>query len=221
MKNILIPTNYNADTLEALRISAAMKQSDEMQVTLLSASHVPDSIIQLLFLSQGEESDIKKSKLLVKYREDCRQRNQLALAVNEHHQYGMSRPIMSQLLERFKTELVVIPFSMQQSKSHVDQLMLKLLTGSEVPLLFLPSEGAAPEDIHRALFLDDIESAGMEVIQNLPFHVIRQSMVKTSGLQSVNSMINNFRINVIVLTKGNQRKFAQPISEFNLPVLTV
>lgn len=100
-------------------------------------------------------------------------------------------------------------------------MLLRFLRESRIPIMLMPGDAEIPQSIHRALYLDGDEAQPASSMQNLPFHVIRQSMIKTSGIQSIGSMINNFKINLIVLAKGQEEKITQSLGDLGLPILTL
>lgn len=221
MKNILVPTNFDTDTIHAMKIASDFKRSDQVHVKLFSTSAISDSITELLFSSQWKEFNPASRAELLKSWEAHRLEHQLThIKISECHQYDMSRPILVNLLERFAIDMVIVPFSFQQSKQYIERLLLLFLCECKLPLMLLPNETEHP-GIYRALYLDENKAMPTAVLQSFPFHVIHQSMIKSGGLHSIKAMILNFRINLIVLTKGTERILGQPISDFGLPVLTI
>src|SRR5690348_15965055 len=100
MKRILIPTVFHQDTLAAIRLAAELNaHGDEVIITLLTASELSNSITDLLFLTPHSEIDKKaRQQLMEGVYEIIRTRKSIRLI--EHHHYGVSRPKISQLLER-------------------------------------------------------------------------------------------------------------------------
>ncbi|MBT1703912.1 universal stress protein [Chryseosolibacter indicus] len=225
MKNILIATTYQADTLQALKIAADFKRKDEGNIILLSISEVSDSITDLLFLSSHEHIDQNKRSVILSSWNEIKRQNNFSASLEEHHQFGMSRPILDQLLQRFNADMVIVPLSFQHSKQYIHKLVLKLLHKSECPMMLLPEEQKLPLDIQRALFLDQVGQPLTSSIQNLPFHIIHQSMVNTEHTedQSLKILIEKLSINLIVQAK-RKSEIAEDNSHvvnLGLPVLAV
>ena len=221
MKNILVPTNYKIDTIQALKTSVDFKQSNEVHITLLSTNAIPNSISELLFPSQWEQVDPSLRSELLKAWALYASVTPLSRAqISEHHQHNMSRPILSGLLDQFSTDMIIVPFSFQKSKKYIERMLLCFLSESKLPLMLLPND-TDQVAIHRALYLDENENPPTAVIQDFPFHVIHQSMVKSGGLQSIKAIILKFKINLIVLAKGTERRLGQPLTDLGLPVLTI
>lgn len=221
MKNILIPTTFESDTLQALKMSSRFKQNEEVNITLLSASALGNSIIDRLFLSNTNSPDPAKRQQVLDAWSVYQSQNNIHSCTNEHHQYGVSRPVFRQVMKRFSIDMAIVPLSYQQSKIYTDRILMSFLHDSKIPLMLLPAEQQEEQDIHRALFIEDESIVTSPVIETLPFHVIRQSMIQTAGLQSMKAIVQNFRINMIVLAKSNARQLNQTLSDLGLPVLTV
>lgn len=225
MKNIIITTTYEADTLHALKIAADLKRDGGGNIILLSTSELSDSITDLLFITSQKHIDQDKRTLLLKMWSAFREQNNLSLILEEHHQFGMSRAILEQLLERFNADMVIVPLSVQKSKQYIHKFLLKLLHKSECPLMLLPEEKQLPEAIQRALFLDVFGRPLTPSIQNLPFHIIHQSMVDLEQNEdhSLKLLIEKLKINLIVQTKrnGELKEDNSDVIELGLPVLTV
>lgn len=222
MNNILIPTSFEIDTLLALKVAAGLNDPRIKEVTLLRATPVSDSIMELLFPTTPEDKIKLKREQVFKMWAKHVEQNQLSFThVKEHHQLALSKPILMQLLDRFSVELVIVPWSYQQSKDYTDRFMLRLLHECKTPLMLLPEEHETQVGIQRALFLDENVQAPLATIEHLPFHVIYQSMVRTSNMNSLKAMVDNLRINMLVLARGTEKKLLPLVANIGLPVLTV
>jgi hypothetical protein len=220
MKNIIILTTYEDDTLEAMKVANDLKRSSAGTIVLISLSETTDSITDLLFLSEKNQKDAaKRARMFVKWSHIERDQKIKPMSVQEHVQYGISRPVLIQLLERFNTEMIIVPNSVQQSKSFIHLLFLKLLNKSEFPIMRLPAEKGSSEEIQRALYLDETGKALAPALQNMPFHIIHQSMVDRE--QSLGNLITKLKINLIVQTRVHESVFKEDVVSLGLPVLTV
>lgn len=223
MQNILIPTTFEADTLQALKVATDVKRHNAGRVVLLSLSAVSDSIIDLLFLSPQDHIDTGKHKKLKQNWHRFTVQNKVTVETKEHHQFGMSRPILTQLLERFDIDMAIVPLSFQQSRQHIHRFLLKLLHESHCPLMLLPTEKQESEVIQRALFLDNPAVSLTASIENLPFHIIHQSMLQDQHERPLKRVIDDHRIDLIVLGKRNNETSEDntDILGLGIPVLTI
>lgn len=224
MKNILITTTFKEDTLQSIKLATEVMGNNASTITLLSCSEISDSITELLFLSSTDHADLqKRSDLLSKFQE-YKNAQSLKATVQEHHQYGMSRPILEQILTRYQVDLVIVPLSFQQSKIHIHELLLKLLYKTSCPLMFLPERKQSREAIKRALYLNEPGRGLTPAVENLPFHIIHQSMLDEANRLSLEEMINKLRIDLVVKGKGrneSRQENETPISKLGVPVLTI
>ncbi len=222
MKNILIPTNYNPDSFEAMRMAADFRKSVNPRITMLSTTGVSDSISELLFPQNWASFDPAKQRSLFEtWSNYARKEGMTSLNVSQHHQYGLSRPIVGQILERYEIDLVLVPFSFHDSKVTIERTLLSLLRESKIPVMLLPAHSDYSSEIHRGLYLGDKPMMPRSPVSDFPFHIIDQSMIPKEEAKSVKAVIKKLRINLIVLAKGKERSASEPLKEYGLPVLTI
>lgn len=224
MKNILIPVTFEADTLQAMMIAADMQRYAGGSINLLTISEITDSITDLLFLDVNDSVDRQKRGEVMMLWENMKADHEIKADVLEHHRYGLSRPLMKQLLGRLDIDLVIVPVSFQKSREHIHRQTLKLLQESNCPLMMLPSKSLVYKGILRALYLDQTDKAVTPAVQQFPFHVIHQSMISNGEYDSIQSVIDKMQIDLIV--KGKPKKnsvdrHAIDTSALGLPVLTI
>lgn len=222
MKNILIPTTYGTDTVQAMKVAAGLATANACDVTLLSLSPLPDSITDLLFLSKPEHFELEKHDLLFQEFQTLQQHHTVRITVHEHHRFGITQPIFGQIMQRLNIDMVVIPPSFQQSTEFAHTLFIKLLHKSECPAMFLPLEKQAPEHLRRALFIDHGGQAMHpgETLESLPFHIIHQSMIRPAEQLSLQQIVEYHHIDLIVHGKRSARA-EKEINTLGLPVLAV
>lgn len=221
MKTFLIPTSFEGDTTRAMEIALDMFSSPDDRIVLLSASHISDSITDLLFLSNPIDPE-KKQRTIDHWANLKRQRN-AAGALATHHQYGMSRPIFDTILERFDVSMSIVPESFQQSKQHIHRFVLKLLHKSHCPMMLLPGR-LSVKGLQRALYLDESPATNTAKVQGYPFHVIHKSMVSDAEYPSIKAIVDSMSIDLIVTGKrveGTTDSVDHEVKTFGLPVLTI
>lgn len=223
MKHILIPTTFEVDTQHALKIAADICEGEKMDPVMLSVTEISDSITELLFLGTDGKIDIKKRDQLVSFWNRHVAQGDALKQLKVHHQYGFSRPILKQILLKYNIGLAIVPLSFQQSKNYIHQLTLRLLHQCETPVMLLPAKIHEDTYIKRALYLDDGDYVGAEVIHDYPFHVIRHSAMEQVQDNSITSIVDNMKIDLIVKKKratlDKDKHFK--LDELNLPVLNV
>ena len=224
MKNILIPTNFSSDTNHALQVAADMHDLKINEIVLISLTEISDSITELLFLSEKEKNNINSSADVLNFWNRYKTQHNLTANVKVHSQYGLSRPVFRQLMSRFNIGLAIVPQSFQTSKSYIHQFMLRLLNQCDSPVMLLPAKKEEYKGIQRALYLDETENARTGMVQEYPFHVIHQSMLEDVGQNSIRSIVDNMKIDLIVKGKrnGNTSSLSDiGVAELGLPVLTI
>lgn len=224
MKNILIPTTYEIDSTDALKVAADICQHLGCgEIILFSISEISDSITELLFLSSKDNIDLKKRDAVLQFWETYRSEHRMNTTIKFHHQYGLSRPVLEQIIDRFGADMVIVPQSFQLSKNYIHQFALKLFNQCNSPMMLLPGKNLSTKSIQRALYLDkaDLNPAG--VVQQYPFHVIHQSMIETDGQESIRTLVEKMQIDLIVKgkRKTNTSDYEIDSEELGLPILTI
>jgi|GEM_PF-2498213 len=219
MKHILIPTTYGSDTVDAMKVAANLATAGECEITLLSISPLPDSITDLLFITKPEHLALEKHDALMRDWQTVQQHQSVRPTVNEHHRFGITEPVLKQIMQRLSVDIVVIPPSFQQSTEFAHTLFIRLLRKSHCPAMFLPQWKNTPEHLRRALFIDAGKYPG-EALESLPFHIIHQSMIRPTEHLSLRQIVENHQIDLIVHGKTTPRA-EQEISNLGLPVLAV
>lgn len=220
MKHILIPTTYGTDTVQAMKVAAGLATADTCEITLLSLSPQPDSITDLLFLSKPEHFALEKHDALLHEWETLQQHYSIRVNVHEHHRFGITQPIFSQMLQRIGVDMVVIPPSFQQSTEFTHTQFIRLLRKSHCPAMFLPLQKRVPEHLRRALLLDQGTNHIGNTLESLPFHIIHQSMIRPDQQLTLRQIVEHHHIDLIVHGKATPRP-EHEINTLGLPVLAV
>lgn len=224
MKRILIPTVFHQDTLAAVRLATELNaHGDEVIITLLTASELSNSITDLLFLTPHSETDKRaRQQLIGVVHSIIRSRKSIQLL--EHHQYGVSRPKVSQLLERLETDMILVPRSFQESRNYVHKTLLSIFNKLHHPLMLLPMEQAVPAMIQRALYVHEDMTPVVKSLPQMPFHIIHQIML-TEAMQGgpLKKVVSEFNIDLVVQSRQGNRipQNNDLTTELSLPVLTV
>lgn len=137
MKSILIPTTLKPDTLKAVRSVVKNVRDDNMKIVLLLLSEMPDGITDLLFSSKsGPETSIQEQKVLDECRKYVSEFDQVSLQV--HHQYGISGPLLRNIMNYHTISLTVLTPSYKNEKDTIYRQAVKSLLNCKCPILHLP-----------------------------------------------------------------------------------
>lgn len=224
MKNILIPTTYEIDSTDALKVAADICQhSGGGEIILFSISEISDSITELLFLSSKDNIDLNKRDAVLKFWESYSSQHRMNANIKFHHQYGLSRPVLEQVIDRFGADMVIIPQSFQLSKNYIHQFALKLFNQCNSPMMLLPPKNLSYKGIQRALYLDKADLKSPGVVQQYPFHVIHQSMIEKENQEPIRALVERMQIDLIVKgkRKTNACDYEIDSEELGLPILTI
>ena len=142
MNNILIPTDYQYDTLHALEMTWRNGGAFPVQVVLLSFSPVPDSITDFILPPSRSEEAAYRQILMNEWK--TRQSlidNQVQLL--EHHQYGASASVINQIMDRYEIGQVIIPHSFQKSELLVHLNALDVFRKGKHKTIWMPEQNKA------------------------------------------------------------------------------
>lgn len=215
MKNILIPTTLKQDTLQAVRTVIKNVREDNVKIVLLMISEMPDGITDLLFASRSSvETSVQEQRVL----EDCRRYvaglDYVSLRV--HHQYGISGPLLRNIMNHHDIELVVLTPSFKREKASIFRQAVKLLVNCKCPLLHIP-EKAEELALDQAIYVDNSPAnISMEEVQkmlSLEFDVRVVSQTKLQQGQSTEDLapelvetIERHNIDLLVETRKTEKR---------------
>ncbi|MBL7845076.1 MAG: hypothetical protein KF846_17085 [Cyclobacteriaceae bacterium] len=215
MKNILIPTTLKHDTLKAVRAVVKNVREDNIKIVLLMLSEMPDGITDLLFSSKsGAETSVKEQKVLDECRNFVAEFDQVSLQV--HHQYGMSGPLLRNIMNHHTIGLTVLTPSYKNETGSIHKQAVKSLLNSKCPILHIP-ERVTELALDQAIYVDNSPShISMEDIQhmlNKDFAIRVVSQAKLMEGQRTEDLtpelvetIEKNNINLLVETRKPERK---------------
>lgn len=148
MNSILIPTDYQYDTLRAMELTRWVSGNAPVHIILLSISPLPESITEYLFMPSNNDTNANERKKLMEDWEALLKLAEHGVILTEHHQYGASFSIIEQVMQRFAVNRIVVPHSFQVSERIVHREALSALRKSNCKITFLPQTSAAVNDIH-------------------------------------------------------------------------
>jgi hypothetical protein len=145
MRTIVIPTDYHEDTLQAMEMTWRSTGEESIRVVLLSVSPIPDSITEYLFLPANKEIPREKRNQLLGEWRTRESLLEISVQLIEHHQYGSSFPLIEQIIERFEVTQIIVPYSFQNSKKHIEIEALKALKKTKCKLMLMPDRSRVME----------------------------------------------------------------------------
>ncbi|RZJ71386.1 hypothetical protein [Flavobacterium sp.] len=193
MKNILLPTVLEKDTLAAIEsaISYANGQNFNLVLLLLNESDSHYSASAFLRNSRAAYT-ISQQQVL----EDCQNRAYAEGNATLHiqKQSSISAPLLRNMIAALEIGLVIVPKSFRESSKKINRYCLGLLANSHCPILNL-CDGPTSE-MQKALFLEYDESKlqASDVQQQLdgkfPFRIVSQARISRSEEESLQQLLS-------------------------------
>lgn len=216
MKNVLIPTTLKPDTLDALKAVGSSANGSKIQVVLLMLSEMPDGITDLLFSTKsGIETEIENVKTLRACKAYVASKENITLQV--HHQYGISGPLLRNIMEHYDTGLIVLTPSYKQEKESIHRQAVKVVNSCKCPILHLP-EKVREFALDHAIYLENqAQRLSVTAVQQLlkkefDIRVVRQAKIsegqELDELSPVlNETIKRDQIPLVVETRKADKKW--------------
>ena len=157
MKNILIPTTLQKDSIQALKAALAQAEATQSQtITLLLLKEMPETSSAAFWLRkmQNELTPLQEEVL-----EQCRDMASFHSnsRLNIHQQFSISGPLLRNFIEAREIGLIILPDSFRKSQFEINRYCLKLLKNSNIPILQLASE-LEEYRFSKALYIENSQS---------------------------------------------------------------
>ncbi len=139
MKNILIPTTLEPDTLTALKMLLDYSRHERTKVVLLLVSEMPFGIADMLFSAWSvDELPEEKRHVL----ECCRHFTETLpnSTFHIHHQVGVTNPILRNILDHYSINLTVILQSFYLDNAWINKQVFSFLVKSSSQLVCAPDK---------------------------------------------------------------------------------
>lgn len=235
MKNILIPSTFEEDTLYAVKTAINHAKGKKCIITLMYLSEQPDSYSASGFLrnmnirlDEAQAQVIDECRLLTDAEGNCR--------LNIHHQYGITGPLLKNLLAHFNTGLIILLPSFKSIPSNVHKQCVKLLGNCKNSILHLSPEKEQAE-FTKALYLENTQTqfnvSELQQVVNREFNlkIVSQAMVNNElNAENLGSLLNETieknNIDLLIETRKPEKKFRKKknadVNEvLGLPVLSI
>ena len=236
MKNLLIPTILEADTINAVRTALRQSREEHCTIMLMLVAEVPDTDSASFFLRNlKSEMTVSQKKVLNTIRELANEATNCTLRI--HTQYGVSSPLIRNLIAFHNISLTILTPSFKASAKKIQVQCLQLLCNCKSPILHL-TENCDAQDLSKALYLEKTQSRFQtedlqQFIQNeFDCKIVSQAKILESQVpEDMTSMlaeaISKNKISLLIETRKPEKisfkkKNPSAINEvLGLPVLSV
>ena len=236
MKNILIPTTLQADTINAVKTAIKQSKGKNCHVILLQISDVPDTDSSAFFLRSiknqltvSQKNILESSRNLVAVSQNCTFKIQ--------HQYGISAPLTRNLLDHLQVGLIILTPSYKNAEKKIHKQFLQILGNCKCPILHLNSN-FEEQELNKAMYLEQTKSKlQAEDLQQLmqgqfDFRIVSQAKIfEDQTVEEINPQlseaISKNQINLLIQTRKPEKiklskKDKSNINEsLGLPVLSL
>lgn len=152
MNNILVPTTLQHDTLYSVK--AAIKQSagNHCVITLVLLNEAPDTESAAYFLRKTKPTT---TTLQCTVLDNCRKAAYASgnCTLEIHNQFGLSAPLLKNLLQHLRTNLIIIPASYKMQAGKIHDYLIGLLANSSIPMLHM-TPNCKEKELNKALYLE-------------------------------------------------------------------
>lgn len=225
MKNILIPTTLESDTLNAVKLALKQSKGKLCTITLVLVCEIPDTDASTAFLRNMKSAHSCSQKKVLS---DCWElvANAPECSLKIHHQYGISAPVMKNLLKYLSVSLTILIPSYKNAEKKIHKQFTQILSNCKCPILHSCS-GFEQKDFTAAMYVEQAKSKlQVEDLQdlipdNFNFKIVSQAKLfqdqNPEDLQALlNEAIRKNKINLLIETRKPQK-----IKLRSNPVLTV
>lgn len=235
MKNVLIPTTLQQDTIQAMKVALAQSENENCTVVLMLLKETPDTASAAFWLrnmqnelTSLQEEVLEKCRSMVTFHKNCH--------LNVHQQYSISGPLIRNFIENREIGLIILPDTFRKSEKEINRYCYRLLTNCKIPILQLATD-YEEHLFEKALY---IENANSNVqAQDLPkmigghfsFRIVSQTKVSDQNPEEmtpvlydaiykngIDLLIETRKPQKISLSKKNKPSWNE---NFGLPVLSV
>ncbi|RZK11069.1 MAG: hypothetical protein EOO46_08110 [Flavobacterium sp.] len=236
MKNLLIPTTLEADTINAVKTAIRQSKDEQCTIMLMLVAEVPDTDSAAFFLrTVKSEMTVSQKIVLKEIRTIINEAGNCTLKI--HNQYGVSSPLIKNLMEFHKISLTILTPSYKACAKKIQVQCLQLLCNCKVPMLHL-TENCDEQDLSKALYLEKNKSRFQtedlqQLIQNeFDCKIVSQAKIQESQVAEdmtaiLAEAISKNQISLLIETRKPEKisfkkKNMNSINEvLGLPVLSV
>lgn len=235
MKNLLIPSTLDLDTVNAIKVAIQQSKGKNSTIYLALVFEIPDTYSTATFLrTMKDDMTISQKKVL----EYCRELIAISQNCNLkiHHQYGISSPLVSNLIEHLNIELTILTPSYKNEEKRIHNQFVQILSNCKCPILHLNSN-FEDQNLTKAMYLEQTKSKlqAEDLHKLIPAHfdfkIISQTKIfndqNPEDLESLlNESILKNKIDLLIETRKPKKiklknKNTSAGENFDLPILSL
>ncbi|WP_418264431.1 hypothetical protein [Flavobacterium faecale] len=234
MKNILIPTTLQSDTISAVKSAIYQANKKDCTIILMMVAEKPDTFSASQYLREmkigftpNQEEVLETCRYIIKHHLNCK--------IKIHNQFGLSSLIFKGIIDFYEVKLVVFPHSYKQETQKIHQYLVQLASNQKCPILHLGME-EYEGNFNKALYVENNTNISAENIQsflnkNFCLEIVSQTINFEDNFEevetSLNEAISKYKIDMLVQTRKIQKvKFKKTKKEdtnekLGLPILSL
>ncbi|HJU45959.1 MAG TPA: hypothetical protein VJ647_04200 [Chitinophagaceae bacterium] len=143
MQNILIPTDFTAQSLQFVSKTAAALQGEKINIVLFHAFNLPDDIVDLMFISREK---VHQGLVSDEFRNQCRKLKNLYFdtihSIHVKYMYGSTVRMFKNFADANTIDMIVLPGDLRLQLPHkysfdpvplLKKAGIKTITSPEAP----------------------------------------------------------------------------------------
>lgn len=235
MKNFLIPSILESDTITAVRVAIQQSKGKKSTVYLLLVNEIPDSFSSTTYLRSMKSDLSPTQKKVLDY---CRELITISqnCSLKIHYQYGISAPLMKNLIKHLDIELTILSTSYKLAKKKIHHQFIQILGNNKCPILHL-NPNCDEFDLTKAMYLEQnlsklqLEDILQLIPENFNFRIVSKAKIfdnqNPEELQSLlKDSISKNNIDLLIETRKPKKvKFknnnSNATESLDLPILSL
>ncbi|PXY40785.1 hypothetical protein DMB65_11180 [Flavobacterium cheongpyeongense] len=180
MKNFLIPTTLEPDTINAVKSAINQAKNTNCEIILMMISDTPDTFSSAQFLHEmrtaltaSQEEVLETCHYMIEHTANCK--------LKIHNQFGISASVFKGIINAFDIKLVVLTHSYKEENKRIHQYLVRLTGNQKCPILHLGTE-VNKEDFNKALYIEnagtniDVKDVQQFLSANFSFEIVSQTV---------------------------------------------
>lgn len=233
MKNILIPTTFEHDTLNAVKTAIKHAKGNSATIILMTLCEAPDTYSASEFLrnvqqplTAAQSHILDKCATLTEKSANC--------SMKVHKQPGLTAPLFRNLLEYLSAELIIITPSYKAEKARMHQQCLTLIAKCKIPILHTGQQ-ETEQELTNALYLENSKAEmSVQELQHLlngsfSFRIVGQAQMEEQNPNDMGPFITDAiarnNVDLLIETRKPHKNGKKGRSTFHdslgLPVLSL
>ncbi len=235
MNNILIPTSLQEDSVFSVKAAIKQAAGTKCIITLILLNDAPDVESAAYFL---RKTKYNASKDQLKTLNNCRKAIDTTenCSLEIHYQFGLSAPLLKNLLEHLATNLIIIPASYKKEREKIHHYFLNYLSNSKIPILNL-TDTFEENELNKALYLEshktqlDLQEVHKLVNAQFNFKIVSHAAISGQHneelVPQLTEAISKNNIDLVIETRRpakrnmNKNKEITVNDSLGLPVLSL